>query len=102
MEKYGEIIELYGFCVANHINCEFVPFLDGHAINFEIGDVVQHYGSYGSEAGKVEFGFTGYEDVDFIPTSLEDAKAFVLEHKDELSIPKNLKKEILNGKHKTN
>lgn len=88
MKKYEEIIELYDFCIENGINCEFASFLDGYSIVFARGDVVQHHYSYGSGAGKVEFGFTGYEDVDFMPTSLEDAKAFVLEHKDKLSLKK--------------
>lgn len=86
MKKYKEIKELCIFCIENDINCRFEKFLDGHAITFAHGDVVQHRGSYGSGAGYVEFGYTGYKDFDFVSTSLEDAKAFVLAHKDELSI----------------
>ena len=89
MEKYKEIKELYDFCVENGVNCYIEPFLDGHAIEFAHGgDVVQHWGSYRSRSGYVEFGYTGHEEVDFVATSLEDAKAFVLAHKDELSIKK--------------
>ena len=86
MSKYKEIKELHDFCVENGVNCDFEPFLDGYAIILERGDVVQHQYSYGHGAGKVEFGFTGYEEVDFVATSLDDAKAFILAHKDELSI----------------
>lgn len=86
MSKYKEIQELYDFCVENGINCEFEPFIDGYAIILERGDVVQHGSSRGNNCGKVEFGFTGYDEVDFVATSLNNAKAFILELKDKLSI----------------
>ena len=93
MNKYNEIQELYDFCIENGINCKFESFLDGFAIIFERGDVVQHYGSYGHARGMVEFGFTCYEEVDFVATSLTDAKEFILKHKDKLSIKNKLLEE---------
>lgn len=96
MSKYKEIKKLYDFCMENGVNCIFEPLMDGSAICFAKGDVVQHCGSYGNGCGMVEFGFTGYEEVDFVATSLTDAKKFILKHKDELSMGNELL-EVENG-----
>lgn len=79
MEKYKEIQELYQFCKDNGIECEFGEMFGGYCITFKVGDVVQHNASYGRHRGCVEFGYTGTKK-DFVATTLEEAKKFVLEH----------------------
>ena len=82
---YEEIIELKLHCDDIGVKCAIKPFFDGFVIFFQKGDVVQHYASYGSASGYVEFGFTEFDEVDFGMTSLNDAKAFVSKNKDALN-----------------
>lgn len=83
--RYNEIKELYSFCLDNGIVCTFEPFIDGYAIIFNNGaDVTQHKGSYGHGSGCVEFGYT-YKEIDFTAVTLDEAKQFILENKEELN-----------------
>lgn len=84
--KYKEILKLADFCNENGIEYQTHNFLGGTALRFNNGgDVVQNIGSYGSSSGAVEFGYTGFQEVDFKATTLEKAKEFILAHKDELN-----------------
>lgn len=84
--KYKEILELQKFCEKNGIQTEAIPIYDGLALRFNNGgDVVQHYKSYGSSVGCVEFGYTGLKE-DFKATKLLTAKRLA-----------NKNKNILNG-----
>jgi hypothetical protein len=83
---YKEILELEIYCDEIGVETRKEEILDGYVLNFNNGgDVVQHQGSYGSKVGCVEFGYTGFETIDFYATPLKDAKDFVLKHKDELN-----------------
>lgn len=90
-ERYNEIKKLHKFCERKGVDCSLERMLDGYAIRFKNGaDVVQHYGSYGALLGMVEFGSTGYEDVDFRAMSLEDAKKFISKNVDWLNRDKGV------------
>ena len=83
---YKEILELEKYCDDIGVETRKETLLDGYVLRFNNGgDVVQHQGSYGGKAGCVEFGYTGFEEVDFKATLLEKAKEFVAEHKYELN-----------------
>ena len=84
MTRYSQIKELYEFCKEHEVKCELETLFDGYVIKFNHrrgGDVVQHRGSYGSQSGMLEFGFTGYDEVDFKPVTLTEAKDFIARHK---------------------
>lgn len=84
--KFNEILELAKFCDENGIEYQKDEFRGGAALRFNNGgDVIQNMGSYGHENGCVEFGYTGFEEVDFTATSLESAKDFVKKNKDALN-----------------
>ena len=86
MIMYNEILQLEKFCKEIGVECKLEKLWEGHAIRFNNGgDAVQHDGSYGSKCGCVEFGYTGFEEVDFCATKLDKAKEFVIEHKDKLN-----------------
>lgn len=90
LTKYDEIKKLRDFCVEHAIVCTFEHLLDGWCIRFNCGaDVVQHIGSYGSNKGYVEFGYTN-TDIDFTAVTLDKAKKFVLENKNYLNKENNL------------
>ena len=83
---YKEILELKKYCNKIGVNCSYERLLDGFAIRFKNGgDVVQHFGSYGSESGCVEFGYTGFKRTDFHATPLKKAKEFVKRNKYKLN-----------------
>lgn len=83
---YKEILELAKFCEENGIEIVQGELLDGYGLRFNNGgDVVQHMGSYGNSRGCVEFGYTGFSEVDFTATPLEKAKEFLKANKDTLN-----------------
>ena len=73
---YNEILRLYSWCVANKIKVEKIPMFDGWKLDFGDGrDIVQHFGSYGSQNGKVEpYGFGKFHCV---PVSLATAEILI-------------------------
>lgn len=85
-EKYAEIIKLHEYCVKIGVDCVLERFKDGYAIRFNNGwDVVQHYFSYGNDAGCVEPAIDSRLDYTAVP--LKNAKALVKRHKDKLNKP---------------
>jgi len=81
---YDEIKELKEYCDSIGVvaKLEDYPKFNGYAILFNNGsDCIQHDWSYGSKNHKVEFGYTGQEEVDFKESTLENAKAFVKRYK---------------------
>ena len=82
--KYGEIKELYDYCIEIGVNAELETIFDGYAIRFgENGDFVQHYGSYGCNVGCVEPAIGCRLDYTAVP--LKNAKALVRYHKERLN-----------------
>lgn len=85
-KRYNEIKKLHKFCERKGVDCSFQRMLDGYTIVFSNGaDVVQHYGSYGAMVGMVEFGYTGYTEIDFRAMTLEEAKKFISKNVDFLN-----------------
>lgn len=83
---YKEILELEKYCNNIGVVVRKETNFDGYTLRFNNGgDVIQCTGSYGSRHGCVEFGYTGFETVDFKATPLEKAKQFVAEHGYELN-----------------
>lgn len=82
---YNEILELEKYCNEIGVKTRKISYFGGWALYFQKGDVIQHRGSYGNNAGCVEFGYTGFEEVDFKATTLENAKEFVKTNKDILN-----------------
>lgn len=83
---YKEILELEKYCNEIGVECKGEKHFDGYVLRFNNGgDVIQCTGSYGSRHGCVEFGYTGYEGMDFKACTLENAKAFVELAKDKLN-----------------
>lgn len=81
---YDEIKELKEYCdiIGVRATLEDYPKFNGYALLFNNGsDCIQHDWSYGSKNHRVEFGYTGQEEVDFKETTLENAKAFVKKYK---------------------
>lgn len=82
--KYREIVELYDYCEKIGVQAEISPLFDGFCIRFKNGgDVVQHGGSYGCEAGCVEPAIGSRLDYHGIP--LKKAKALIKRHKERLN-----------------
>ncbi len=82
---YKEILELKDYCDKIGVAVKQERLIDGYALRFNNGgDVVQHMGSYGNDAGCVEFGFTNL-GLDFCATPLKHAKEFVKRNKDKLN-----------------
>lgn len=82
---YKEIIELKDYCEKIGVVVREENLFDGWILRFNNGgDVVQHFGSYGSHNGCVEFGYTGFY-LDFQATPLKNAKAFVKRNKEKLN-----------------
>lgn len=93
-EKYSEIIKLHEYCVKIGVECVLQKMFDGYAIRFNNGgDFVQHYGSYGHDAGCVEPAIGSR--VDYTAVTLKNAKALVKRHKDKLNKPP--KRRVNNG-----
>lgn len=83
--RYKEIIELFNYCKGIGVEVEFGYILDGYKLVFKnTDDVIQHYFSYGSFDGCVEFSCFD-DDFSYRAISLEDAKQFVLKNKDKLN-----------------
>lgn len=70
--EYNEIWELFVWLTAQEFPCTIEHCFDGAKINLTHGDVVQHSGSYGSQNGCVEFGYTGLADIEFCTTTEYD------------------------------
>ncbi len=84
MTEYTEINELYEYCKKIGIHAEISPLFDGFYIRFENGgDIVQHFGSYGSDSGCVEPAIRSR--LDYTAVSLKNAKSLVRRHKDDLN-----------------
>lgn len=85
--EYKEIKALKDYCDKIGVIATLEDFTEfnGYRIQFNNGsDCIQHKYSYGSENGKVEFGYTGSR-LDFKATTLKNAKAFVKRNKDKLN-----------------
>ena len=81
---YKEIIELNEYCQKIGVETEIARLFDGFIISFPNGgDVVQHFGSYGSDSGCVEFACNS--KIDYQRCSLENAKRFVRRNKSKLN-----------------
>ena len=81
---YKEILELKKYCDKIGVSCICERFIDGYALRFNSGgDVVQHRGSYGSNAGCVEFAIGSRRD--YKATILSRAKNLVKRWKDKLN-----------------
>ena len=91
--EYNEIWELFTWLIVEGFPCTIDHLFEGAKIDLTHGDVVQHSGSYGSQNGCVEFGYTGlkdtefytatgYEDIDFCAIPLEKAKKIFLNNKE--------------------
>ena len=91
--EYNEIWELFTWLIEEGFPCTIDHLFDGAKIDLTHGDVVQHSGSYGSQNGCVEFGYTGlkdidfctatgFEDIDFCAIPLEKAKQIFLNNKE--------------------
>lgn len=83
--EYNEIWELFTWLMEEGFPCTIEHYLDGAIIELVHGDVVQHRGSYGSQIGCVEFGYTGFEDIDFCAMPLDKAKAIFLNNREYFS-----------------
>ena len=84
VREYKEIIELYEYCQKIGVEAEKTTLYDGFIIRFNNGgDVVQHFGSYGSDIGCVEFACDS--KIDYQSCSLDNAKRFVRRNKDKLN-----------------
>lgn len=82
---YTEILELKDYCEKIGVVVREERLFDGYVLRFKNGgDVIQHYGSYGNNAGCVEFGLTGSR-LDYCATPLKNAKAFVKRNKEKLN-----------------
>ncbi len=85
-ERYAEIIRLHEYCVKIGVECVLERLYDGYAIRFNNGgDFIQHYGSYGSDAGCVEPAIGSRVDYTAVP--LHNAKSLVRRHKYRLNKP---------------
>ena len=82
---YDEILELEQYCAEVGVKTTREKILDGYCLRFAVGDVVQHSASYGSNVGCVEFGYTGFEKVDFEATNLINAKKFIKQNRSVLN-----------------
>ena len=81
---YKEIIELNEYCNKIGVETEIAPLFDGFIIRFNNGgDAVQHFGSYGSDIGCVEFACDS--KIDYQSCSLDNAKRFVRRNKAKLN-----------------
>lgn len=84
MSKYNEIHELYEYCKKIGVIAEKSPLYDGFIIRFKNGgDVIQHYRSYGSVCGCVEFAIGSRAD--YKATSLKYAKTLIRRNKEKLN-----------------
>ncbi len=94
--EYNEIWKLFTWLVEEGFPCTIDHLYDGAIINLTHGDVVQHKGSYGSQNGCVEFGYTGladiefcttteYDNIDFCAIPLEKAKKIFLNNREYFS-----------------
>jgi len=84
MSEYKEIVLLYEYCKRIGVFATLKPFLDGFCIIFQNGgDVVQHFGSYGSKSGCVEFAIGSKKDYNAV--SLKNAKALIRKYKQTLN-----------------
>jgi len=83
--EYNEIWELFTWLMEEGFPCTIDHLFDGVKIDLTHGDVVQHSGSYGSQNGCVEFGYTGLEDIDFCAIPLDKAKAIFLNNREYFS-----------------
>lgn len=84
---YEEIKKLKEYCdeIGVIATLEDLPAVGGYILRFEKrGYCVQHNFSYGSKEKNVEFGGTGSR-LDYIATTLDNAKAFVKRNKDKLN-----------------
>lgn len=82
--KYDEIVKLQSFCIGEGIACLLTPMFDGFILRFPNGaDLVQHFGSYGSDRECVEPAGVD-ERYDYSAVSFELAKSLVLKHRDKL------------------
>lgn len=86
---YNEILELAKFCDENGIEYQKTEFMGRITLRFKNGGiVVRSMASYGGRKGCVEFGYTGFSEVDFTATPFEKAKDFVKKNKDALNMKK--------------
>ena len=84
MAEYKEIVKLYEYCKRIGVHAEILPLFDGYCIRFRNGgDVVQHFGSYGSNCGCVEPAIRSR--LDYTAVSLNNAKALIRRHKEDLN-----------------
>lgn len=88
--RYGEIRELYRYCVKQGINAKIEELYDGYAVRFPDGsDFVQHYGSYGSSEGCVEPAVNGCRN-NYTAMTLEHAKRLVRRNRERLNKSKEM------------
>jgi hypothetical protein len=81
---YTEIYELFLYCKKEGINAKFENLFDGYVILFPNGgDVIQHFGSYGSNCGCVEPAI-GCR-LDYTAVSLNKAKRLIRRYKKVLN-----------------
>lgn len=84
--KYGEILELYRYCVEAGMDTRLERLHDGWAIRFPNGgDFAQHAGTYGTNDGFVEPAI-GCE-ADYSPVSLREAEKLICENRERLMTP---------------
>lgn len=83
---YHEILAIENYCRQIGVKTQSIECMDGYVLRFNNGsDVAQHRGTYGSKAGYVEFGYTGYKNYDFQGIDIYKALTFIKRHKDELN-----------------
>jgi hypothetical protein len=83
---YKEILVIEDYCKKNGVKIKKKKLFDGYVLRFNNGgDVAQHGGTYGSNQGCVEFGFTGFSFIDFNACNIQEALSFIELHKDELN-----------------
>ena len=86
-QKYGEILELYRYCVEAGMDVRLERLHDGWAIRFPNGgDFAQHAGTYGTNDGFVEPAI-GCE-ADYSPVSLREAEKLICENRKRLMTPR--------------
>ena len=84
--KYGEILELYRYCVEAGMDVRLERLHDGWAVRFPNGgDFAQHAGTYGTHDGFVEPAI-GCE-ADYSPVSLREAEKLICENRERLVTP---------------
>ena len=86
MSEYKEILLLYEYCKEIGINATLSELFNGYCIRFNNGgDVVQHFGSYGSGAGCVEPAIGCGCELDYTAVPLDEAKSLLKRYKEELN-----------------